>query len=395
MSPKLEEWEIKKYWEIFSGLKPVNNKLSGDKVKQIFNNSKLPQDKLTKIWDLSDIDTDGSLDFEEFCIAMRLIFDSVNGNISSIPDSLPDWLVPGSKAHLVQADKAISSGNNNYPSSDEDDDLKLSDNFEWYISPTDKSTYESVYTTSSDRFGRVTFDSLDGLYKTLGNVPRTDISSAWNIVNPKQYETIDKDQCLVFLHILNQRSNGKRIPRNIPASLRATFSRETPDYDINSHQGDIRRPTSLKNKHSFADDYLNRITPSGTGSINGVNGIDRGTDFESTKDTDWDEVRLRRKLKDLENLISKAEEAAEKRRNPRIEDDKIGLTKYEFEQLLKYKESQLAKISTSNGSNGSTGGMSNVKSDIDDIEQQVATLEQFLKTKKTELINLQNETTAS
>ena len=78
--PRLEESEIKKYWQIFQSLKPQNNKLTGDQLSSILKNSQLPQQQLSAIWELSDIDNDGKLDFEEFCIIMRLIFDVINGN---------------------------------------------------------------------------------------------------------------------------------------------------------------------------------------------------------------------------------------------------------------------------------------------------------------------------
>ncbi|OUM51680.1 hypothetical protein BVG19_g800 [[Candida] boidinii] len=397
--PKLEEWEIKKYWQIFSSLNPVDNKLSGDKVSVVFKNSHLTDDKLSKIWDLADIDVDGSLDFEEFCIAMRLIFDIVNGDVTSVPDKLPNWLIPSSKSHLVQADLAVRSGSNNDATSvsslsdGEDEELSLNDDFDWYISPTDKQTYETIYDSSCDRYGRIKFDSLNGLYATLKNVPETAISSAWNIVNPKQYETIDKDQCLVLLHLLNQRSNGKRLPRSVPASLRATFSKETPQYDLNSSQANLT-PQSVNNsnsngnmtttKQSFASDYLSKL-----GNSNHSAAPSEGTDFSATKGTDWEEVRLRRELNDLEELLKKAEDASKKRMSPDKKDDKIAMEKYEYEQLLQYKNSQLTKISLNGSSNGFD--LKSIVQDIDLVESQVKNLESFLVSKKDELLKLREE----
>jgi hypothetical protein len=49
--------------------------------------------------DLSDIDKDGSLDLEEFCIAMHLTFNCINGN--EAPISLPPSLIPANKVHLL------------------------------------------------------------------------------------------------------------------------------------------------------------------------------------------------------------------------------------------------------------------------------------------------------
>lgn len=382
--PRLEDWEIKKYWEIFQGLSPVDNKLTGDRVSPILKNSRLSDDKLSKIWELSDIDSDGKLDFEEFCITMRLIYDLVNNNLTSIPDELPSWLIPASKAHLIQANQAVNTGNNNFngDSSFEDDDESLSDSFDWYISPTDKSSYEAIYNSNSDNYGRVRFESLEGLYNTLQKVPRSDISSAWNLVNPKSFETIDKDQVLVFLHILNQREHGKRIPRGVPVSLRATFSKEQPNYDLNSvHVSKPQKPTSSNGSKGFASDYLSKI-----GQNNSIN--ESGTDFSSTEGTDWEEVRLRRELANLEELLHKA--SNESKSNEK-DNNELTIVKHEFEQLLKYKELELEKA-TKGGD--SSKDLSGVKNDIDLIESQVETLQGFLQEKEQELANLQQEISA-
>lgn len=374
--PKLEEWEIKKYWEIFSGLGPVDNKLTGDRVQSVLKNSRLPDAQLAQIWELLDIDEDGRLDFEEFCITMRLIFDLVNGNAQSVPSQLPDWLIPSSKLHLLQAKRALT-GQQDFltpPSSTDDDDDRLLDDFDWYISPTDRSTYELIYNRNSDTLGRVKFELLRPLYDELSKVPASDISSAWNLVNPKLFETIDKDQVLVFLHILNQRENGKRVPRGVPASLRATFSKEAPNYNLAAQQP-TKQPPAKPVKKAFGQGYLEKI---GQGSAVS----EKGTDFSVTEGTDWEEVRLKRELADLESLLEKAQAGSA----TASENDQQAVTKHQFEQLLKYKQSKVHEARL-----GVRGDLKGVTNDIDLIESQVQQLEQYLTNQQNELAKVNQE----
>ena len=97
-------------WSISAALKPKyklqfnqndRNKrgyLTGVEARGIFLKSKLPQSQLAAIWNLADVDKDGNLTCEEFCIAAYLIDQVLAGR--KLPPSLPASLISSSIVSL-------------------------------------------------------------------------------------------------------------------------------------------------------------------------------------------------------------------------------------------------------------------------------------------------------
>lgn len=219
-------------------------------------------------------------------------------------------------------------------------------------------------------------------------MPDTDIRSAWNLINPSARPSINKDAALAFLHILNYRHEGFRIPRTVPASLRASFERNNIDYALDKPasrwavKADDETATGRKAK--FGDQYLTRLGRTGVKST--------GTDFSSAKSTDaeWEEVRLKKQLAELEDKISRVEEHAQLRRGGK-RDTKPALVKRELEQLLDYKRKELRDLEEGKGKAKEGQSLKGIQEDLATVREQVEGLEGHLRARREVLEGLRRE----
>eukprot|EP00039_Didymoeca_costata_P031438 m.34714 g.34714 ORF g.34714 m.34714 type:complete len:538 (-) comp8767_c1_seq1:1162-2775(-) len=94
------QWDITpadqaKYRNIFNTCNPQNGLVSGEEAKAVLLKSRLDYETLGTVWNQSDIDQDGYLDEDEFCVAMHLCHLVMEGK--TLADTLPPNLVPPSK----------------------------------------------------------------------------------------------------------------------------------------------------------------------------------------------------------------------------------------------------------------------------------------------------------
>lgn len=116
-----------------------------------------------------------------------------------------------------------------------------------------------------------------------------------------------------------------------------------------------------------------------------------GTDFSTAKTSeDWEEVRLKKQLAELESKIDKVEAASATRHGGR-RDTKPALVKRELEQLLDYKRRELRDMETGDGRSKVGAGLKGVGDEIAEVREQVEGLEAHLKSRQEVLAELQVE----
>uniref|UniRef100_A0A183SLD5 Epidermal growth factor receptor substrate 15-like 1 n=1 Tax=Schistocephalus solidus TaxID=70667 RepID=A0A183SLD5_SCHSO len=116
--PPMPEWSITaaqlaQYSPIFANLdQDVDGLVTGAEVREFFLRSRLPQLVLARIWDLVDLQGTGTLNQEQFAVAMHLANEQLASNCAAeLPATLPPALIPPSLRPVTLEPSAYEEAN--------------------------------------------------------------------------------------------------------------------------------------------------------------------------------------------------------------------------------------------------------------------------------------------
>ncbi|KAG9483021.1 hypothetical protein GDO78_009123 [Eleutherodactylus coqui] len=209
-------WAVKpeekaKYDAIFGSLNPVNGFLSGDKVKPVLLNSKLPVEVLGRVWELSDIDHDGLLDQDEFAVAMFLVYSALEKE--PVPMVLPPALVPPSKRKASgPSSLPVIPALPMPPSKEPRHSLPpvgilptKAPVTQWVVSHVEKTKYDEIFLKlDKDQDGLVSGLEVKEIFLKTG-LPPALLAHIWSLCDTKDCGKLSKEQFALSFHLINQK----------------------------------------------------------------------------------------------------------------------------------------------------------------------------------------------
>uniref|UniRef100_A0A8C5QJL5 Epidermal growth factor receptor pathway substrate 15 like 1 n=1 Tax=Leptobrachium leishanense TaxID=445787 RepID=A0A8C5QJL5_9ANUR len=246
--------EKAKFDGIFDSLVPVNGLLSGDKVKPVLINSKLPLDILGRVWDLSDIDKDGHLDRDEFAVAMHLVYRALEKE--PVPSILPQSLIPPSKRKktpsfagavpVLPASPPPKDSLRSTPSHGSMSSLNSAGSLSpkhsskpptanWVVPQADKIRYDDIFLqTDLDMDGYVSGLEVKDIFMQSG-LPQNILAA---LADTRQMGKLSKDQFALAMYLIQQKvSKGIDPPQVLSPDMIPPMERNTPVQDSSSSVG--------------------------------------------------------------------------------------------------------------------------------------------------------------
>ncbi|CAI5639586.1 unnamed protein product [Oreochromis niloticus] len=395
-------WVVKpeeklKFDSIFDSLGPVGGMLSGEKVKPVLLNSKLPVDILGRVWELSDIDRDGMLDRDEFSVAMYLVYRALEGE--PVPMSLPPPLVPPSKRKKppvppvmpllpsppsVKDSRSSHAGSKTMPHPPKPTPapapvpapaaapVSTGSTSPWVVSPAEKAKFDELFNkTDGDMDGLVSGPEVRDIFLKTG-LPSATLARIWELCDIGDIGKLTREQFALALYLINLKlTKGLDPPQNLSPEM---------------------------------------IPPSDRQNIKQNNAANLAADFSAIKELDSlsnEIVELQREKSSVEEEIKEKEEAIRQRSNE-VQDlqDEVAKENEVLQQLQAQRqkvqdaldeldqqkaslEEQLTHIRQQ--TNQETQLISSLQSEHEEQEQRICQYEEELVQAREELLALQEE----
>ncbi|XP_047632662.1 epidermal growth factor receptor substrate 15-like 1 isoform X4 [Phacochoerus africanus] len=387
--------EKAKFDGIFESLLPINGLLSGDKVKPVLMNSKLPLDVLGRVWDLSDIDKDGHLDRDEFAVAMHLVYRALEKE--PVPSVLPPSLIPPSKRkktvfpgavpvlpaspppkdslRSTPSHGSVSSLNSTGSLSPKHSIKQTQPTVNWVVPVADKMRFDEIFLkTDLDLDGYVSGQEVKEIFMHSG-LTQNLLAHIWALADTRQTGKLSKDQFALAMYFIQQKvSKGIDPPQVLSPDMVPPSERGTPIPDSS---------TSL-----------------GSGEFTGVKELD---------DISQEIAQLQREKYSLEQDIREKEEAIRQKTNEvqELQNDldretsslqELEAQKQDAQDRLDEMDQQKAKLrdmlsDVRQKCQDETQMISSLKTQIQSQESDLKSQEDDLNRAKSELNRLQQEET--
>uniref|UniRef100_A0A3Q0QSY4 Epidermal growth factor receptor pathway substrate 15 like 1 n=1 Tax=Amphilophus citrinellus TaxID=61819 RepID=A0A3Q0QSY4_AMPCI len=253
--------EKNKFDGIFESLAPVSGLLSGEKVRPVLINSKLPLDVLGKVWDLSDIDKDGHLDKDEFAVAMHLVYRALEKE--PVPALLPSALIPPSKRKKSLSSVASSVAGlpasppppkdslRSTPSHGSMNSLNSAGSLSpkhtlksgqhsvnWVVPVSERGRYDDIFLkTDADMDGFVSGQEVKEIFMQSG-LSQNLLAHIWALADTRQIGKLTREQFALAMHLIQQKvSKGIDPPQALTVDMIPPSERGTPIPDSSSSVG--------------------------------------------------------------------------------------------------------------------------------------------------------------
>ncbi|XP_035269615.1 epidermal growth factor receptor substrate 15-like 1 isoform X2 [Anguilla anguilla] len=307
-----------KFDGIFESLAPVNGLLSGEKVKPVLINSKLPLDVLGRVWDLSDIDKDGHLDKDEFAVAMHLVYRALEKE--PVPSVLPSSLIPPSKRKKsvgvlpgsvpvlpasppppkdsLRSTPSHGSMNslNSAGSLSPKHSLKSSQSVNWVVPVADRGRYDDIFLkTDADLDGFVSGQEVKDIFMHSG-LPQNLLAHIWALADTRQIGKLTREQFSLAMYFIQQKvSKGVDPPQALTPEMIPPSERGTPVPSLSGYMTPVGSEMA-----ALTEMRRDSSSSVGSGEFTGIKELD---------DISQEIAQLQREKYTLEQDIREKEEA--------------------------------------------------------------------------------------